>query len=178
MEEARAVVKGYEDLRKYELSIGPQVVDYSAYSLFFSILPKTMDLCFRRDGEGVTEKTDAQGGLQMYGGVHNTSSLLSQFLDSVSKVLQKHKVHIAGQPISGTENIAGYTSETMADTSHNSVEDIEMQSNQFGFSTQNQDLNFDNSFEDFLQNTMLTEPNHDSLSWDTLFSPPPPDSRL
>lgn len=176
MEAARAVVKGYEDLREYEHSAAPQVVDYSLYSLFFSILVTTMDLCFNGDGEHAAEKTDVQRHLQMCGDNQNTSSLLSQFLNSVSEVLQKNKVHLAGQPISGTENIAGYISETAAAyTFHNTIGDVEMQSIQSGPSMQNQDLNLESSFDDFWQNTMLTEPNHDSISWDTLFSPP--DSR-
>ena len=172
LESARAVVRGYEDLRDHDdPSTLPELMGMAVHFTHLALVVMVMDLCFNRDEADESEvKAEVKGALQLFEEPKNASPLLGRFLSSLSDVLQKHKVQLTDPETVVTNNATGLAPNVISDDSYNSSNDVQMHSTRLGLQMQDAGADLDTSFDELWQSALQGEPDPDSLTWDNLFS--------
>lgn len=97
LESARAVIQVYEDHRgggDDSPHIATARMGIAVHFTHLALVVMVMDLCFNRGEDEEERKAEVKAALQMLEHARDVSPLLSRSLDSLSEILQKHRVYL------------------------------------------------------------------------------------
>lgn len=163
LESARTVVHVYEDIASfYSPSTLVVRMGKAVHFTHLAIAVMVMDLCFNKGEADEAEiKADVKKALQIFEDARDLCPLLDRYLNSFNEILEKHHVYLTDRSGSVQETGPG---------AFDTANDAQMQSAQFGGDVHDVGLGLDTSFDDFWLNAFQSEPNLDSLTWDSIFS--------
>lgn len=170
LESARAVIQAYEGFETIDESpsFATARMGLAVHSTHLALAVMVMDLCFNKGHVDESErKAEVEEAMQKLEVGRHVSPLLRRCLDTLAKMLQKHRVRLTASAASAADSVLDPLPGIVADVGE-SFYDI--QSSRGGNFTPDPTFGADVLFDDIWQIATQNDFSRDADSWDTIFA--------